>query len=270
MVRFLSLLIFACSLGWSFEGLYEVTLICEDRTNPNCTELNRKAKLAIIKTPKVLAVSIGYPEQSLTRYAFISDVTSLSNRRYEGVQPLGSDSSGRFSQIQLDFSLDFSEAEQGLISVQGFIRDARFLKDITLAGNRILPPEGLSRDETSQPNPSLPIESEGRFLARGINRTWLLTLRKALVSSNSEELLAEITDLGNPNNSELASGDRTYLKSMQNEHNQLEFFTPLSQTGAFLKWIILSDLETVFRASKLSGFFYSSNGVYSPLTIERL
>jgi len=266
MVRYFSLFILICSLSWSVEGLYEVELQCDDRTNPNCAELNRMARLAIIKTPKVLSVSIGYPEQSLSRYTFISEDTSLSSDRYVGNQPFSPDSIGKFSQIQLDFSED----EQGLISVRGFIRDAKFLKDITLAGNRILPVEGLSRDETSILNPSLPTQTEGRFLARGKNRIWLLTLRKALLSSTSEELLAEITDLGNPSNSELASGDRTYLKSMQNEHKQLEFFTPLSQTGAFLKWIILSDLETVFRASKLSGFFYSSNGVYSPLTIERL
>lgn len=273
MFRYLGLFILICSLSWSYEGLYEVELRCEDRTNPNCMELNRKARLAIIKTPQVIAVSIGYPEQSLSRYAFTSEDTSITNERYVGIQSLGSDSVAQFSQIQIEFSDD----EDGNISISGQIRDARFLKDITVTGQRILPIDTLSRDDNSALSPTLPASQEGRFLARGKNRTWLLTIRKAfntlvssLASSGEGELLAEITDLGNPTTGELASGERTYLKSMRNENNQLEFFTPLSQEGAFLKWVLHSDTQTLFRVSTLNGFFYSSNGVYSPLTLERL
>lgn len=266
MVRYFSLLVLACSLTWSYEGLYEVTLNCEDRKNPNCAELNRTANLAIIRTPKVLAVSIGYPEQSLTRYAFVAEDPSLSSRRYVGVQPLGSDSVGRFSQIQLDFSGE----EEGSISVHGFIRDARFLKDILLTGQQLFPLQSLSRDDAPEISPSLSEVQEGRFLARGKNRNWLLTVRRAIAGSRSLDFLAEVTDLGNPKTSELASGERIYLKSMQNEHRQFEFFTPLSQSGAYLKWVIFADPENIFRVSTLKGFFYSSNGVYSPLTLERL
>lgn len=269
MFRYFSLLILFCSLGWTYEGLYEVELRCDDRTNPNCIELNRKARLAVVKTPQVLAVSIGYPEQSLSRYAFTSEVTSLANNRYIGIQPLGSDSVAQFSQIQIEFF-----EEDGTVFITGRLRDARFLKDITLSGRQILPIDSLNRDEHSGFSPSLPDASEGRFLAKGKNRTWLLTIRKAFSalssSSGEEELLAEIADLGNPSSGELASGERTYLKSMRNENQQLEFYTPLSQEGAFLKWVLLSDTTTIFRLPQLVGFFYSSNGVYSPLTIERL
>lgn len=266
MVRYLSLFILISSLGLSFEGLYEVRLNCEDRDNPNCIELNRTANLAIIKTPKLVAVSIGYPEQSLTRYAFVSEETQLSDGRYVGVQPLSSDSIGKFSQIQIDFS----DQGESPLAIQGFIRDARFVKDILISGTQILPVKALSRDDLSEENFALPNLGEGRFIARGKNRNWLLTIRKAIAGSESGDLLAEVTDLGNPSAAELASGERIYLKSMRNENKQFEFFTPLSQNGAYLKWVILADLESIFRVTKLTGFFYSSNGVYSPLTIERL
>lgn len=261
--------------GWSVttaeaEGLYEVSIICEDRSNPACNELNRKARLSIIRTDEVLAVSIGYPEVSIPRYAFISTNTELSDSRYVGDQMVTSSASAQFAEVVMTFNND-ENGNQKKTTINGIIRDARFLKDVTFSGHQTLSLNNLKTLEPSADGSEAVAKTEGRFLAKGKYRQWIITIRKTLSNSNESVFLAETTDMGSPDGSELASGERRYLRSIKSQHQDtLEFVAALHEPGSFLKWVIWSSPERVLTGKKLEGFFYSSTGVFSHLTLEAI
>lgn len=249
------------------EGIYDVQLVCEDRSNPNCGELNRKARLAVIQTEDAILAGVGYPEQSLSRYTFISHTLDLQGGRYYGTPSLkNTNASAPLSEALFEFIWNGEHLE-----VQGVIRDARFLKDIQLKGIQILPSQKLNPPESvMNAGDANPVE-EGRFVAKGTHRQWLVTIRHALAVSEQKRFLIEATDLGNPEKNEFASGDRLYLSStLSSRPGTIEFLAPLTQPGGFLKWVLWSTPEDILRLQKLNGFFFSSNGVFSPLTIERL
>jgi len=249
------------------EGIFDVTLVCEDRSNPNCAELNRKARLAVIQTPDVLAVSVGYPEQSLSRYVFLSHETELQNSHYYGSPSLKNSSvSAHFSEVLLDFSTNNDQ-----VQVKGIIRDARFLTDIKISGAQVYPFRRASPKEVLTDTFDSPEKTEGKFHVVGHSRNWLATVRQALSSSSEPSFLVEIIDLGSPDKSEPPSGDRIYLRSVPSQQKGvLELLAPLSFPGTFVKWVIWATPETLLRAKNLEGFFYSSNGVFSRLDIHRL
>jgi hypothetical protein len=197
------------------EGLFEIQITCEDRTNPACSELNRKARLAFIRTDEVLAASIGYPEVSVARYSFVSDDLELKNNRYIGDQMVTSSSSAQFAEVAMEFIYQDHDGKHQL-SIKGFIRDARFLKDVEFFGKQTISLHTLNPQD-SNISPFISSENtEGRFLAKGKDRQWIITIRKTLShSSGKTEYLAETTDMGSPDGTELASGERRYLRSIQ-------------------------------------------------------
>jgi len=249
------------------EGVFNIQMICDDRTNPNCSELNRQARLSVIRTQDSLGVSVGYPEQSLSRYVFVSHELELKDDTYLGTPTLkNTSSSATFSEVQIGFSY-----EDKKLVAQGIIRDARFLKDIQFSGEQILSTKSLAPTEILLDGFKSAENAEGRFLAKGTNRQWLVTVRQALGSNSGSDYIVEITDQGNPNGPELASGDRIYLRSIPSSRpGTMELIAPLSQPGGFLKWVLWVSPENLLRSNKLQGFFYSSNGVFSRLYFERL
>jgi len=249
------------------EGIFEISLKCEDRTNPNCAELNRKARLSVIRTPELLSVAVGYPEQSMSRYVFVSNETQLKDGHYYGSPSIKNSSvSAHFSEVLLDF---FFENET--VQVRGVIRDARFLTDIQVLGHQVYPFRRAAPKETFSDTFDSPETTEGKFHVVGHSRQWLATIRKALSPSDEPSYLVEMTDLGSPDKTESPSGDRIYLRSMPSQQEGiLELFAPLSFPGTFVKWMIWATPETLLRSKKLEGFFYSSNGVFSRLEIHRL
>ncbi|NBX77018.1 MAG: hypothetical protein EBQ92_10725 [Proteobacteria bacterium] len=249
------------------EGVFNIQMVCEDRTNPNCSELNRQARLSVIRTQDSLGVAVGYPEQSLSRYVFVSHELELKNDTYLGTPSLkNSSSSAHFSEVWINFFY-----EDNKLVAKGIIRDARFLKDIHFTGDQLLSTKSLAPTEILIDGFNSPENSEGRFLAKGTNRQWLVTVRQALGSELGTDYIVEITDQGNPNGPELASGDRIYLRSIPSSRpGTMELIAPLSQPGGFLKWVLWVSPENLLRSTKLQGFFYSSNGVFSRLYFERL
>ena len=265
---FRALIVFSADISIHVvEGIYDIQLVCEDRSNPNCNELNRKARLAVIQTEDAIVAGVGYPEQSLSRYTFISHNLDLKGNRYYGTPALKNTSaSAPFSEALFEFGWNGEQLE-----VIGVIRDARFLKDIQLKGTQILPSQKLNPPESALNAGDAASVEEGRFLAKGTHRQWLVTLRHALSASENKKSLIEATDLGNPEKNEFASGDRLYLSStLSSRPGTIEFLAPLNQPGGFLKWVLWSTPEDILRLQKLNGFFFSSNGVFSLLTIERL
>lgn len=272
MKNFLFIIFAICGLAkgvstHDVEGIFDITLVCEDRINPNCTELNRKARLAVIKTPDVLSVAVGYPEQSMSRYIFVNHETELKNGHYYGSPSIKNSSvSAHFSEVLLDFSI-----ENDTIQVRGTIRDARFLTDIRISGQQVYPFSIFTPKEIYSDTFDSPETTEGKFHVVGHSRQWLATIRKALSPADGPNYLVEMTDLGSPDKTEAPSGDRIYLRSMTSQQKGiLELFAPLSFPGTFVKWMIWATPETLFRSKKLEGFFYSSNGVFSRLEIHRL
>lgn len=255
----------AADLSFQSEGLYEVKLQCEDRTNPNCNELNRTARLAVIVSEDLVSLSIGYPEQSISRYAFVSKA-GLPDGIFSGTEASDHSFASHFAEIQAEFS----NQENSLV-VKGIIRDARFLKDITFSGEQILSVHQL---KPADPNSSdiLATESmEGRFIARGGARQWLVNIRKMLSSGGGLNFYAETTDLGSPDGKSSASGERVHLHSLNTpDADTMVFLAPLSRKGSFLKWILWTTPGRLKSATTIKGFFYSSLGTYSHLVLERL
>lgn len=249
------------------EGVFDIQMVCEDRANPNCNELNRQARLSIIRTQDSLVAAIGYPELSLSRYIFVSHDLEFSDGVYLGNPSLKNNpSSAHFSEVHISF-----DVQDKKVIANGIIRDARFLKDIRFSGEQILSTNSISPTEILTDGFNSPEKTEGRFLAKGSNRQWLVTVRKALGSAETTDYLVEITDQGNADGSGYASGDRMYLHSIPSSRpGTMELIAPLSQAGGFLKWVIWASPENLLRATKLEGFFYSSNGVFSRLYFERL
>ncbi|NBT57643.1 hypothetical protein EBT16_02550 [bacterium] len=251
------------------EGLYDIVLVCEERSNPACAELNRKAKIAVLLTDDLLTVSVAYPEVSLSRYAFVSDELPLTNNKYSGHLMMSSSSAAPFAGIALDFFHEDTNTGHK-VRIEGIIRDARFSKDVTFKGE-----QSVSFHTFQPPNVNLDafkkIENvEGRYLAQGRNRLWVLNIRKGL-SDSGPRYMAETTDMGSPDGTELASGERHYLNSIGNEsEGVLELVAPLAQPGAFLKWVLWSNEKDTNKRTKLTGFFYSSTGVFSELSLEPL
>ncbi|MFM8269366.1 MAG: hypothetical protein ACKN9V_04185 [Pseudomonadota bacterium] len=249
------------------EGIFDIRLVCEDRSNPNCSELNRQARLSIIRTQDSVGAAIGYPEQSLSRYIFVSHDLDLKGDVYSGSPSLkNSPTSAHFSEVQITFSI-----EDKKVLANGIIRDARFLTDIQFSGEQLLSTHSLAPNEILVDGFESPEKAEGRFLAKGTNRRWLVTVRQALGATGNADYIVEISDQGNVDGSGFASGDRIYLRSIpSSKPGTMELIAPLSQAGGFLKWVLWVSPENLLRATKLQGFFYSSNGVFSRLTFERL
>ena len=251
------------------EGLFDIQIVCEDRSNPACNELNRRARLALIQTDEVLAASVGYPEVSIARYAFISKDLELKNGRYVGEQMVTSSSAAQFAEVSMEFIHQDQGGKHQLL-VKGFIRDARFVKDVQFTGEQTLSLHTL-KPNNSNINPFVDSsKTEGRFIAKGKDRQWIITIRKTLANpSGTAEYLAETTDMGSPDGTELASGERRYLRSIRSEQTDaLEFVASLHSPGTFLKWVIWSSPERLISGGKFQGFFYSSSGVFSHLLIE--
>lgn len=268
---FLILALLSCT-GYSLstedvEGLFDIQMVCEDRANPNCTELNREARLSIIRTQDTLGASIGYPEQSLSRYIFLSHDTNLENGVYLGTPSLkNTPSSAHFSEVKITFTIQDKK-----VIANGIIRDARFLTDIRFSGEQILSTRSVTPNEILTDGFDSPNNTEGRFLAKGTNRQWLVTVRQTLGAVGTSDYLVEITDLGNVDGSGFASGDRMYLRSISSSRpGIMELIAPLGQAGGFLKWVLWASPENLLRSTKLQGFFYSSNGIFSRLFLERL
>ncbi|NDC23074.1 MAG: hypothetical protein EBZ49_02935 [Proteobacteria bacterium] len=251
-------------LGLRSEGLYEINIVCEDRINPNCNELNRTARLAVISTPESLAVSVGYPEQSISRYSFVSDA-GLQGSVYTGVEASDHSFSSHFAEIRAEFL-----NEEGKVKVTGIIRDARFSKDITFAGEQTLATQNLKSFDPNTVNFSLADVIEGRFLARGEARQWLINIRKKLSSGGAPSYYAESIDLGSPDEKLFSSGERVHLHSIQSSDDTLELLAPLSKKGSFLKWVLWASPEGTSDCPTLQGFFFSSQGIFSRLTLKKL
>ena len=256
----------AADWGSEAEGLYEVQMSCEDRTNPNCNELNRVARLAVIVTDDLLSVSVGYPEQSISRYAFVSKA-GLPDGIFNGIEASDHSFTSHFAEMQAEFS------NQGnTIVVKGIIRDARFLKDITFTGEQALSLHKLKPANLNSSNSSVGTESmEGRFIARGAARQWLVNIRKMISGNGGPSFYAETTDLGSPDGKSSASGERVHLHSVDSGNTDtMSFLAPLSRKGSFLKWILWTIPDRLKSATTIKGFFYSSQGIYSHLVLERL
>ena len=253
------------------EGLFEIQMICEDRTNPACTELNRKARLTLIRTDEVLAASIGYPEVSIARYSFISNELELTGSRYVGEQMVTSSSAAQFAEVSMDF-VKTEEAGKPKLTVKGIIRDARFIKDVEFFGEQTVSLNNQKVENSDLPPLISSEHAEGRFLAKGKDRQWSITIRKTLSnSSEGIDYLAETTDLGSPDGTELASGERRYLRSIRtNKTGYLEFVAPLHTPGTFLKWALWANPDSSRPEQKFQGFFFSSTGVFSHLSVEAL
>lgn len=249
-----------------FEGLYDVKLVCrEDQLTPECESLNRDARMVVLNLGTMVAVSIGYPEQSLSRYSFITKQLRDGGRFLAGATgtPLDAVSDG-----PSEFQAELQTQTWG-VELNGWIRDPRFLNDIQVTGRLRQSTASLFHDPSDFPTAPTERAFLGRFLATGGERIWILTIRKRLTSAG-DELTAEISDFGSTDG-EPGSGIKVRFQSVEIYQAQgvVGIASPLSITNAFLKWTLSLDKGDA-EGKNMRGLMISSTGRTSKLFIQRI